>query len=190
MIKDHGPRLPRVPASRLQFRRVHPALLRPLKPFRRDVAFRLPFRRRKPACRERINAACGRLVRGDLGRRFGDDPVLGAAGDFAGGDFDEAAAFDGEEVARGQHFDVYDWEYSVVDFVVMDFARDAFFAHVVDVLVDCFVDDGGGDGFSDVGVLGVGFGFCDDFTGVIHVCVCPSRRLSSWPCRCFSLRSS
>lgn len=62
-------------------------------------------------------------------------------GDFIFRDF-LVAAFDGDEVAGWQHFDVDDGQDAMVDFVVVDFARDLLFADFVDVLDDGFVGDG------------------------------------------------
>ena len=82
------------------------------------------------------------MVRGDFRGRFGNDPVLGAARDFVGADLDEAAAFDGEEMAGWENFDVDDGEDAVVDVVGVDFACDDLFTFVVHFFGDVFVNDG------------------------------------------------
>ena len=121
---------------------MHPRLLRHLLTLRPRIPHRITFPTRELSRRKFPQSLRNALIGRDLGRRFGDDPVLAPAGHLRGADFHEAAAFDGEEVAGREDFDVDDGEDAVVGVMGVDFARDDFFADVVDVFVDGFVDDG------------------------------------------------
>ena len=140
--KHHRPRLPRIPPSSLQLGRMHPRLLRPAHALLGHILHPIALLTRKLPRGELACTFRRWLVRGDFRGRFGNDPVLGAARDFVGADLDEAAAFDGEEMAGWENFDVDDGEDAVVDVVGVDFACDDLFTFVVHFFGDVFVNDG------------------------------------------------